>query len=50
MGGPLTDLTPSERRAAVTALREWLATYAHGRRPEGYEAAVSAAEKLEEEL
>ena len=32
----MTALTPAERRAAVTALREWLATYSHGRRPDGY--------------
>lgn len=43
----MTALTPAERRAAVTALREWLATYAHGRRPEGYADAASAARKLE---
>ncbi len=44
------DLTPSERRAAVTAIREWLATYSRGRRPEGYEDAASAARKLEMRL
>ena len=43
-------LTPAERRAALTALREWLATYAQGRRPEGWVDAASAAEKIEREI
>ena len=46
----MTALTPAERRAALTALREWLATYAHGRRPDGYEDAEGAAKKLEDEV
>lgn len=46
----MTTLTPEERRASVTALREWLATYAQGRRPEGWVDAASAAEKIEREI
>ena len=45
----MTALTTAERRAALTAIREWLATYAHGARPDGYADAESAARKLEKE-
>lgn len=40
-------LTPAERRAAATAIREWLETYSRGVRPDGYGAAQSALAKVE---
>ena len=42
-----TSLTPAERRAAATAISEWLDTYSQGVRPEGYEAAQAALVKIE---
>lgn len=42
-------MTPAERRVVATALRDWLATYSQGVRPEGYEAARNALDKIEKE-
>ena len=40
------ELTAAERSATVTALREWLATYSQGVRPDGYKDAESAMGKI----